>query len=1113
MSIPLVASLSLPVADELITPEQLLTHAAHHAHLTSSATPLLPPSKPLLGFQEVDLETNLNETPGNWLVPSSTPGVHDVALSALSVGVTGGRAGELAASELAAFDADADVLAPTLNMKKIFKMTYSDDPVSLAVHRVGSTLVVDGAIDPFQIPSDGPHQEGGGGYGRPVPPKKPRSAFSERLLYSKFLYHHHQSQGVSGVSGVGGGQQGRRDQTHVPYLEDPATPLPGSSKFTKTFAFKLKDQKLILGSDLLVFSTADHPSISLRLHSIEEEISQSTSLDYWLDNVLADVPEVCICYHKGGYVQGYQIVPTADIPSLSKPPFSPAVVEETASSVLQFLKDNATRDGGTYWVYKGKGENTLQLYDLSNPRASSPPPPPSSTSTSTSTSPPSSSSSGSSGPETPFAFAVAMLCYRLGFKLMESARASSTTGSKGVEHGVESYGDRILRARSLFERSLDMLNPRTRPGVSISVTRKLAETYISEFRPGLPLARVMQKTAVNGDPRGSNGGGIPGGSNGSEMEGADQALVAREVFDDALEVESYVSAGKYLMSAAKDLVSYEMCGGRQACAQALINVPRLWVEIMTQLAEVQLYLAYSAIRHRSGPSGFRHLLQALIASSLVELPLGGERDRQAQDESAVGRAVKALAIQALGDIVLMGADDTDSASRLREHARDMLDSLLDPMSVTSSTPLLTHPSSSASSHSDFLLDILDADDAKVLERVAIAGEIGLFGTPLADAVSEVHASVASIVSSSVDALDSVGDGAERVALYSLMLRTARVGSAVLGMSNVFDHVRAEFDLRVGAVLNMIGSEYLEKHQFTKALQAFAEAEGALDNLPVSPRVLMNQARVAANVGRAYRLQAMVLGNSGLLSGPEEELHAEAAGAYLRASKILALRKVTQRTELFADINRSLGGTYLALSLRLIEVAPAFASSPEEALSHIHKRLKNALHAYTLANAADRVALVHVQIARVFALAIQHWNVDNIVLKVKLVARLFSRALDAATASGSHSLLLWIRTMQIELHLADIPGTRRALGSPSAAALNGVRVMARHGHEMDPESMDSFVEFLRKWLKSLLLQHQGEGDLRSRVKEAYRLALVLGRGGEVGFVEGVRGLEVSIAELF
>lgn len=80
-------------------------------------------------------------------------------------------------------------------------------------------------------------------------------------------------------------------------------------------------------------------------------------LDAWLDNLMASVPELAICYHRNGVVQGYELLKTDDIFLLKGvsedgiPAFNPQVVQQNGLAVLRFLLDNCKEDPGAYWVH------------------------------------------------------------------------------------------------------------------------------------------------------------------------------------------------------------------------------------------------------------------------------------------------------------------------------------------------------------------------------------------------------------------------------------------------------------------------------------------------------------------------------------------------------------------------------------------------------------------------------------------------------------------------------------------------------------------------------------------------------------------------------------------
>lgn len=53
------------------------------------------------------------------------------------------------------------------------------------------------------------------------------------------------------------------------------------------------------------------------------------------------------------YIQSYELIKTEDIPNLDDSKFSPHVIRDVAQNILSFLKSNATKEGHTYWLFKG----------------------------------------------------------------------------------------------------------------------------------------------------------------------------------------------------------------------------------------------------------------------------------------------------------------------------------------------------------------------------------------------------------------------------------------------------------------------------------------------------------------------------------------------------------------------------------------------------------------------------------------------------------------------------------------------------------------------------------------------------------------------------------------
>ncbi|PKA58365.1 hypothetical protein AXF42_Ash013871 [Apostasia shenzhenica] len=145
----------------------------------------------------------------------------------------------------------------------------------------------------------------------------------------------------------------------------------GNSGFLRVLFWKFHNFRMLLGSDMLLFSNDKYVAVSLHLWDVTRQVTPLTWLEAWLDNVMASVPELAICYHQNGVVQGYELLKTDDIFLLKgvsedgTPAFHPQVVQQNGLSVLRFLQENCKQDPGAYWLYKGAGEDVIQLFDLS----------------------------------------------------------------------------------------------------------------------------------------------------------------------------------------------------------------------------------------------------------------------------------------------------------------------------------------------------------------------------------------------------------------------------------------------------------------------------------------------------------------------------------------------------------------------------------------------------------------------------------------------------------------------------------------------------------------------------------------------------------------------------
>lgn len=86
---------------------------------------------------------------------------------------------------------------------------------------------------------------------------------------------------------------------------------------------------------------------------MSKPLTMLTAIDYWLENLMCDIPETEFCYHINGIVQKYELIKTEDLPCLNGSKFSPQNASYNIQNTLSFLKSNARSVGHTYWFFKG----------------------------------------------------------------------------------------------------------------------------------------------------------------------------------------------------------------------------------------------------------------------------------------------------------------------------------------------------------------------------------------------------------------------------------------------------------------------------------------------------------------------------------------------------------------------------------------------------------------------------------------------------------------------------------------------------------------------------------------------------------------------------------------
>ncbi|MBA0808537.1 hypothetical protein Gohar_024267 [Gossypium harknessii] len=399
-------------------------------HAFNSA--LVPSSRPTLSaprYRMLPMETDLNMPPLVTSFPEKVLPIGAVQKATGDIIWEDGaiasnlsrKCEALAVSGLVEYGDEIDVIAPTDILKQIFKIPYSKARLSIAVHRVGQTLILNTGPDveegeklvrrhgnqakcqdqslflnfamhsvrmeacdcppshqaPLERQSDSSALPGG---------ETPNFVEeNDNISRKDGIKHHSEYSQVKQDGFFWGSKKGHRNKSRDPIKkaahvgEKPRCSVQESEKhrrvgnngFLRVLYWQFHNFRMLLGSDLLLFSNEKYAAVSLHLWDVTRQVTPLTWLEAWLDNVMASVPELAICYHQNGVVQGYELLKTDDIFLLKgiaedgTPAFHPHVVQQNGLSVLRFLQENCKQDPGAYWLYKSAGEDVIQLFDLS----------------------------------------------------------------------------------------------------------------------------------------------------------------------------------------------------------------------------------------------------------------------------------------------------------------------------------------------------------------------------------------------------------------------------------------------------------------------------------------------------------------------------------------------------------------------------------------------------------------------------------------------------------------------------------------------------------------------------------------------------------------------------
>ena len=229
---------------------------------------------------------------------------------------------EMRCSHLAQYGDSVDFIAPAENMRRFFRLLHDESAISLAVHRVGNSLVLEGLeADPWarggeagvkRTPSDeGAAAEGEAGAPAVAAPLQlQHKALDSRFtLYSMGGASDTVGKGAAAAAAAAAAPRDRCDDESASDDDDDEcgewTPQEEPPRgFRRVLRWQLDDISMLLGSDTVVFhsptdgsgasleladtSASWHaPAFPVRLHASNTQATSLVCLDYWLDAALS----------------------------------------------------------------------------------------------------------------------------------------------------------------------------------------------------------------------------------------------------------------------------------------------------------------------------------------------------------------------------------------------------------------------------------------------------------------------------------------------------------------------------------------------------------------------------------------------------------------------------------------------------------------------------------------------------------------------------------------------------------------------------------------------------------------------------------------------------------
>ncbi|XP_068184014.1 erythroid differentiation-related factor 1 [Antennarius striatus] len=468
---------------------------ASNSEIKSRAVVKYSAAPPPASYALLQEKTDLKLPPANWLRESPQLGSAGTTILGSSSKSKPFSSFGMAYDFIDCVGDDVDVVSDSENIKKLLKIPYSKSHVSMAVHRVGRTLLLDDLdIQELFMSSS---QTGDWTwlkefYQRLIDQKwqrkkKSKEHWYQKAILSKFLYHSVNSDGAAEPvsDGLNEGEEDGTEEFRSSWptaftsastdAEEADVPqqegIPVDSKyaldqvasvskeqnlpmlfnegensqglrndFIRNIMWTFEDIHMLVGSNMPIFGGGRYPAVSLRLRDNNKPINILTGIDYWLDNLMCNVPELVMCFHVNGIVQKYEMIKTEDIPHLEHSTFSTRVVKDIAQNILSFLKSNCTKEGHTYWLFKASGSDIVKLYDLTTLCEEA----------------------EEEKCQNPFTLPVAVLLYKVASNLMLNSR-----------HGRKHYGT----IRTLLLNCIKLLDQDRHPQIIASAHYMLSELF------------------------------------------------------------------------------------------------------------------------------------------------------------------------------------------------------------------------------------------------------------------------------------------------------------------------------------------------------------------------------------------------------------------------------------------------------------------------------------------------------------------------------------------------------------------------------------------------------------------------------------------------------------